>query len=501
MMQHQKVRTRIWEPIALLISVFALCQVSLAANHYIWCNATGSANGNDFTNAYTDLPSSLTRGDTYVIAGDSTCSFASHTFSDSTSSSTATITIRHAQASLDSAVAGWQSSFGTDIAQWNGNGTTSQANWWFDDGDYIIDGEFGAGENAGSYGFRMLELVPAAPDSGAFVRIGGSGDTISTLTFRHLEIDGGGWVGLPSTVGGKTAFFGSSGNTVSNITFQYCYLHDVSADAFDVNNWSTVLIEHSVVARIRSTASEHAQAWQSNPINTFTDRYNVYEDIEGTGVWVSLNKASSDWQIYGDVVFDTPSCTGCGFGNGVLNDNNGGGSLTGLQFYNNTIAGLLQGTRAGIFLASASSSNVTAYNNLWWNNVETQITAGGGSVTHDYNTFLRTVIETSNTTLSANEFQTPGNCTIGNANCVDPFLNDAQKNFRLSGETVDAHLNDGIPLTGPTGCTIGVNCYNVDPDGKIRGGDPAPNTSTWERGAYEYLRPEPPANARVTGVH
>src|SRR5688572_27675121 len=38
------------------------------ANHFIRAGATGAANGNNWTDAWTSLPSSLVRGDTYYIA-------------------------------------------------------------------------------------------------------------------------------------------------------------------------------------------------------------------------------------------------------------------------------------------------------------------------------------------------------------------------------------------------------------------------------------------------
>ena len=61
-----------------------------AANHYVRAGATGSASGNDWTNAYTALPSSLIRGDTYYIADGS---YAGYIF-NTAASGTTLITIK-----------------------------------------------------------------------------------------------------------------------------------------------------------------------------------------------------------------------------------------------------------------------------------------------------------------------------------------------------------------------------------------------------------------------
>ena len=95
-----------------LALMFVSPAVCFAANHYVWCGAGGSGSGNDWSNAFTDLPVSLVRGDTYVVAGNSVCRYNFHLFNDAVSG-TSVITVRKANAAQDSGVAGWQSSFET----------------------------------------------------------------------------------------------------------------------------------------------------------------------------------------------------------------------------------------------------------------------------------------------------------------------------------------------------------------------------------------------------
>ena len=71
--------------IILFFGIFGLASSSEAANRYVRQGATGSPNGIDWTNAYTALPATLTRGDTYYIA-DGT--YSSYTFDDAISGTT-----------------------------------------------------------------------------------------------------------------------------------------------------------------------------------------------------------------------------------------------------------------------------------------------------------------------------------------------------------------------------------------------------------------------------
>jgi hypothetical protein len=472
--------------------------ISSAANHYVWCKAAGASTGADFANAYTALPSKLIRGDTYIVAGSTACSFGSHTFNDALSG-VAVITVRYAQADTDSGVPGWQSSFATQPAQWDS--VSSAVQWIFATGYYTMDGMVGSKENAGAYGFRLRETTPATPHGPWYIELGegGGGDTVSTVTLRHIEIDGGDCCVVAANLEGKDiAINGPGNNTVSNVTMQYLYIHDWGGTAFQINNWDTILLEHSVIARNRSTTSWHEEAWTCNPCVNLTDRYNVYEDIAGTGMIVSglstvMPRASSNMQVYGDVFISTPACndngagTGvpCQYGLGIVTDNNAFSNygITGLQFYNNTIANISGGTRVGVFMPQSTSTITLAQNNLWWNcsGNYAQIYARGG-MSHDYNTFLNTAIEASNTTLQAHEYQAP----TGAAN---PFLSVNTKDFHISSETMAPHLNDGIPVALP---------FNTDMDGNVRGAD-----GTWERGAFEFsigVALKPPQNLSIADV-
>ena len=150
-----------------------------AANHYVRAGASGSANGADWTNAYTTLPSTLTRGDTYYVA-DGT--YPGRTFNTATSG-TSLITIKKATIADHGISTGWTDAYGDGQASF-----TSQL--VFTTGYWLVDGQVGGGPattKAGwttGYGFKATET---SSNPVLFVK-GGAGN----VSFRHIEVQGHG---------------------------------------------------------------------------------------------------------------------------------------------------------------------------------------------------------------------------------------------------------------------------------------------------------------------
>ena len=93
----------------------------LAGNHYVRDGAIGANNGSDWINAWTSLPSSLIRGDTYYIA-DGT--YFGYTFDDA-ESGTSIITIKKAIESDHGSETGWDLSYGDGVATFTSTITIS----------------------------------------------------------------------------------------------------------------------------------------------------------------------------------------------------------------------------------------------------------------------------------------------------------------------------------------------------------------------------------------
>jgi hypothetical protein len=191
----------------ILAALFLTALPAHAATLYVWCNATGgSPTGADFTtaNAFHDLPSSLVRGNTYVVAGDAGCTYGQHNFND-VESGTTLIAIRKAVAALDSGVTGWTSTFATAPSTWtvpqNSDFQSIAANiqplWHFCRSYYTVNGETGISDPSlggpSGYGFvlrsgnnHFIGLLGASTNGcGA-----GSGVQLTNITVSGFEVNG-----------------------------------------------------------------------------------------------------------------------------------------------------------------------------------------------------------------------------------------------------------------------------------------------------------------------
>jgi len=183
--------------------------------------------------------------------------------------------------------------------------------------------------------------------------------------------------------------------------------------------------------------------------NTYTMRYNLFEDLSETGSITQVNDAAgeriSNLSIYGNVFWQS------GLGNVgtnyVFHLGRSNTTYSNIKIYNNTF---LNHTGSAIyyFIGQTGSGNEIK-NNIYYNN--RQINAPFASSYNYYN---------SNT---SNPSETGGQIATGN-----PFVNTANRDFHLKSAT-----NTGATLSSP---------YNIDPDGKTRGLD-----GVWDRGAYEFV--------------
>ena len=117
------------------IVLIALASPAWAANHYIRAGATGSSTGNDWLNAYTDIPATLIRNDTYYIAGGN---YGKHTFNSI--AGTSYVYLKKATAAECGAVNGWQASYESNQAVF----TAASGTVWTLSLSYLsVDGKIG----------------------------------------------------------------------------------------------------------------------------------------------------------------------------------------------------------------------------------------------------------------------------------------------------------------------------------------------------------------------
>lgn len=420
----------------LAIAACAFPALANAANQYVRQGATGANNGKDWTNAYTALPSTLVRGDTYYVAAGS---YAGRTFNTPASGATL-ITVKKATVADHGTGTGWSDAFGTGQAQFT-SGLSFSSPYW------VIDGQTGGGaENKwlGNFGFKITEKR----DSSAIISTDAAANNI---TIRHVALEGKGSV---STSGGSWSNDGLAIYGSSNVTLSYFHMKGIGRAPFFVSP-KNLVVEHGWVEKFYGSSAVHSEVasiWAfSTTMGDVTFRHNLFTDIQSTGgiMWDNSSNKNAKLAVYGNV-FYRPAGATWGRANGVIGGWTGGG---GEQFhnahvYNNTFINVDQQSLST--LPNIASGNV-AYNNLFYNSTSPDFSK---FATHNYNHFI-------------NSGGAHGESNGTSAASGDPFVDYVGLDFRLKSATVN-----GISLAAP---------FNVDALGKTRGAD-----GNVERGAFEY---------------
>jgi hypothetical protein len=434
----------------LLIVLLVLFAGSLSAQaqttYYVRSGATGSNNGSDWTNAYSTLPATLVRGATYYLSSGN---YGSYTFDDAAAGTTV-ITIKKATASAHGTNTGWNDAYGVGQAiftHWE-----VYTDYWVFDGQTRNSDWKTGGTNA--YGIKVSGRGPVRLDNGA-------GTGADNVTFRYIDFVAGG----QHSGYGDDVIYGLTGN--QNITFQYCALHDSDRTIWLQRGcWQNMLVEYCYIARNTSTSLVHGEMLSDTCSDNQIFRYNIIQDIMGTGVWAVLNgtgsksasNTASGWKIYGNVIHWRP-------GNGEMvsalfysaNDGSNTNWTENLLFYNNTIAAYDNGQQYyGLYIEAGGGLGNIAKNNIWYNTLQ----SAHSGVTLSYNWYY-------STTHSNDSAGTTQDCSSG---CTGLFVNMDAFDFRLSSTS--------LPNVGDS--SIGAE-YSIDMNGVTRGADGA-----WDRGAFEY---------------
>ena len=428
----------------LTIFLFSVSGLASAANYCVRDGASGSNNGSDWTNAYTDLPSTLSRGSTYYIA-DGT--YSGYTFDDS---GTTLTYIKKAIASDHGISTGWSSSYGDGLATFGS--ITFETSYW------VIDGQTGGGPGSWETGFGFK----IDNSTGKCVRLNSNSGNI-TLAHIDMEHDG-----RHTHDGNADIFYAITAS--EDVTISYCYLHDVARCHLLTTNTDGLTIEYSKIARNGSGGDEiHREAWSAQLDDNVTVRYNIFEDISNTGILCLVNGTgdAENWQIYGNVFWRSPGDSSA-VSAWVVTRYASPHFINAVNWkvYNNAIVNL-QGLGAGLAI-DYGSGNV-AKNNIFYNNNVNIIQFN--STSHDYNWF-------------EDNYRTDG-C---DPPCdLDPGLAASETNgIHGSADPFVDWENDDVDLTSGTdardnGTDLGTS-YDEDAYGNTRGAD-----GYWDIGAYEYV--------------
>lgn len=423
---------RIIKYLPCLLILVLIPYIALSGIHFIRSDASGTNDGNDWANAWTDLPSSFIRGDTYYVADGI---YGGHRFNTAESGSQYIYVKKAIELDHGTSI-GWQFSYGDGRAQFG--------SLIFETGYWDFDGQVGGG--------------PGSWDSGHGFYIPLTGGSLRCISFethapehikiRHTEMEGSGF-NLGDGVRGDGIYDNGlsvhSGNYVG-----YCYFHDFNRTALLWYRAKQGIIEYNYMYRIGNLAGNpHSEAMSINYGTTSADtyiRYNYIKTIYGTGFIVIKASVQGDYKIYGNLFVQESA----GVGNGIV-VNTSGDTNTDMLVYNNTFV-RKEGGNTGGSIVSWYNGDATnkAYNNIYYNLSRTNIWGTG----HDYNLYDGTVNGESN----------GQNWTGGTSLFTDYSNND----FTLSQATNNGKDDLGSP-------------YDQDMYENTRGLD-----GVWDIGAFEW---------------
>ncbi|WP_157272387.1 hypothetical protein [Azohydromonas aeria] len=419
-----------------LIAAGLMPAFASAANIYVRAGATGAGNGSDWANAYTALPSTLVRGNTYYVAAGS---YAGRTFSTAASGTTP-ITIKKATVADHGTNTGWNDAYGTGQAQFT-SGLRFTSPYW------VIDGQTGGGQAnnwMGAFGFKVTERG----DANAILNFQSGG---SFVTVRHVSLVGKGSV---SSSGGSMSNDAVAVYGASNVTISHYHMTGIGRCPFFISPRNFVA-EHGWVEKYYGSSAVHseiASIWGfAGSVGDTTFRHNLFTDVQSTGglMWDNSSNTSARLMVYGNV-FYRPSGATWQQANGVVGGWTGGGGeqFHNAKVYNNAFINVNQ---AALSTLPRIASGNEAFNNIFLNS---QAPSFAKFASHNHNHFI-------------NSGTTQGE-SAGTTASTDPFVNVAALDFRLKAAT-GAGSNFATP-------------YNVDGLGNTRGSD-----GTWDRGPFEFV--------------
>jgi len=413
------------------ISILPLLALNaFGVDHHVHSGAVGSNNGESWNDAYTSIPATLTRGDTYYVADGS---YSGYVFDDPESGSSV-ITIKKATPNEHGSSNGWVDSLGDGQAIFTSGLGFIKDNYVFD-GVYRNEADW---RDEPAYGFRVKGALTW--NTAWYSEVG------HNIVVRYCDVGGTPSENFDEAHPTNAFYFGGFGENVTNITVSRCHIHNVDV-GFQIAGGDGMLIEYN---HIGPTWNKEVIRGQNTAKNIII-RYNIFlngcQKVVGDppdgragctaqiGIWDGVAGGFDNNEIYGNVIAtektDNHSDAALFVGGNFSDLAGPGGDNT--KVYNNTIVGIAVG-QADIDL---NGNNTHAFNNMWYD-----ISASGVGATATF---------------------TGSNGEEGS----DPFVNYVGNNYRL--------------IAAVAGTALGAGFSAQDIIGTVRGND-----GVWDRGAYEF---------------
>lgn len=415
------------------------------STYYIRQGASGTGGGTNWTDAYTDLPATFVRGNTYYVA-DGT--YGTHTFNTAIDG-TNLIVIKKAIITDHGTETGWNNAYGDGQAVFTGV-TTDGDVWRVTTSNWLFDGGF-------EYGILLNQTNLLDPCR--CLRLYAAGGVITNFIINNIELKQCGYSSANNSLTCLYAVETGAGE-IRDISVTHCWLHNANQNLAYWYGVKNILMEHNFFSERynQDSYAVHGQAMEiygpSTAMNLVV-RYCTFRNIEGTGVIGLMDRTDhalyGGCKFYGNVFYcdadhtsdgwtggDEPTVSDFDWTNGPIfaSGDDNVDKQTNIWIYNNTIVDCYGSMAIGL---NYGSTNVYVWNNLWCANenngsIHTATTQGSNSVSG---------VSTS------------------------IFVNYAAHNYHLSSATLP-----GVSLDAE---------YAMDSDGYTRGSD-----GIWDRGAYEF---------------
>lgn len=440
-----------------------------ANTKYVRKGAAGAGTGDNWTDAYDELPATLQRGWTYYIADGA---YGSYTFNDPVNGSLV-ISIKKATLADHGTNNGWVDSHGDGQAVFNAPITFTTNNWFFsgsirNENNWFLESAYGF-RVAGSSSSYYDPLVKISQNSASLLAHNVTVQYVASIANTVL----------PSTTQDNHCFDTSSGGNTTNGAVIHRCLAKWGTNHYFIREAQMPTVEYCASFGIGSNGANHGNvfnfyfAGDRGCIVRYNKVYDAYiRNGSGGGTNImAISDGGDNIQFYGNLVWRFCT-TNCAVGFNTSPNRNGARNS---KFYNNTfvdgffthgnpqddppVTGIVIGdTRPD----GTIGTNNTAHNNLWVNcsNPGTDL---NGTVSHNAYSNASGSFGGTNQQLGV-----PTSIFVNYVTSTDRNANLTGEDFRLSGPT-----SAGLALSAP---------YNVDPLGNTRGAD-----GIWDRGAFERV--------------
>jgi hypothetical protein len=411
-----------WGALSLFLSMIA----ASGANKYIRADAAGTGGGTNWTDAYTAVPASLTRGDVYYVAD------GSYSGSDISESGTGLITFKKATVADHGTATGWDNTYGDGQTVFTSGFSITESS------HYLFDGY----TTSTNYGFRVnvLGTSGGATSTQAFYGRNDSATPMTNFTFRYVEMVCAFGENVINPMwgegSGRGIYFHPTGRWYDGISISHCSIRGC-VDSIYIKYCHNLLVEYTEMSWGSSGyIPNHPNILWGGVIHDCVWRYNIMHDHGAVGI--GLTEQGNNWQVYGNVAWAGAFTNNTGTTFVTMYDN-APANYSNHIWFNNTIDGL----QNPFYISGSARRDIFVKNNLLWDCYSTY--AG------DYG--LR--LESSD---------------------PDPFVNRTAFDYHIVATTGTNYPRNIGYSAGTTN-----DAWSYDSDGVLRGNDGA-----WDVGAFEY---------------